>query len=250
MSARTREPKQDSGDDGVPLFRKLQQELSSEVLRGKYRPGERLPSEADLVAKYGLSRTTVNKAIAELAKQGLVKRNKRAGTVISRDFHERFILPLYDISTDMKARGKVYSFRCVSRAIVRNEGGQVAWPDAAKNAKILKIEVLHSANDVPVMYEQRHVYIAVANGIEREHFTKSPPSKWLLDHVPWTRVQHRVTAISVDEKLAAILRITPGTPCVVVERSTFFFDQPITVVRMTMAGERLDVFGEYSLSTI
>jgi GntR family histidine utilization transcriptional repressor len=250
MRARDRKSKQPDSEDGVPLFRKLQQELLSQVLRGKYRPGERLPSEADLVARFGLSRTTINKAIAELAKQGLVKRNKRAGTVISREFHARFVLPLYDISVDMKARGKVYSFDCLSRSVVRNEGGQISWPDAARNARILSLEVLHCANDVPVMHEQRHVNIAVADGIERELFTKTPPGKWLLDHVPWTRVQHRITAICVGEKLAAVLRITPSTPCVVVERSTFFFDQPITVVRMTVAGERFDIFGEYSLSTI
>lgn len=245
-----KKPMQESGTVDVPSFRKLQQELLSRVLRGKYRPGERLPSEADLVTEFGLSRTTVNKAIAELAKQGLVSRNKRAGTVISREFHGRFILPLYDISVDMKARGKVYSFTCLSRSVVKNEGGQISWPDAAKNAKILSLEVLHFANDVAVMHERRYVNVAVADGIERELFTKTPPSKWLLDHVPWTRVQHRITAISIDDKHAAHLHIIPGTPCVVVERSTFFFDQPITVVRMTMAGERLDIFGEYSLSTI
>jgi GntR family transcriptional regulator, histidine utilization repressor len=250
MAGRRKNSTRTDTDDEVPQFRRLQQELLAQVLRGDYRPGDRFPSEADMVAQFGLSRTTVNKAIAELAKLGLVKRNKRAGTVVSREFHERLILPLYDISVDLKKRGKIYKFKTLSRATVENGGGNIDWPDASAKASILSLEIVHYANDVPVMHERRYVNIAVAAGIEREAFENTPPSKWLLEHVPWTRVQHRISAISIADDLAEILRITPATPCVVIERSTFFFDQPITIVHMTLAGERFDVAGEYSLSTI
>lgn len=46
-------------------------ELTEEILRGRYRPGDRLPSERDLAARYGVNRGAVREAIKKLEQLGL-----------------------------------------------------------------------------------------------------------------------------------------------------------------------------------
>ncbi len=61
------------------IFEKLQDDISS----GRYKPGKRLPSEAELVRRFGASRMTVFRAMHELQSLGLVTRRVGSGTFVS-----------------------------------------------------------------------------------------------------------------------------------------------------------------------
>ena len=63
-------------------------DLRREILAGKYRPGQKLPSEADLVKRFGASRITVGRAVRELQDRHLVERRAGSGTYVRAD-HSR-----------------------------------------------------------------------------------------------------------------------------------------------------------------
>ena len=234
----------------MPLFRMVERDLTSRILRGEYPKGSRLPSEAQLVQTLGVSRQTVNKAVRELAKQGLVERNKRAGTVVSRAFHGRFVLPLFDVSEDVKKRGGTYHFELIERLVCANDSQAAVWSELGHEAAIVAVELLHFADGLPVLHEQRYINIAVAPEVEQQNFEHTAPSIWLLQNVPWSSVMHRITATNCAASLAAKLQIAPGTACVVIERRTFHIDAPVTLVRYTLAGQRFDIQGDFSLPTL
>lgn len=64
-------------------YREIFEELKSEISAGQYRPGDRLPSEAELVARFGASRMTVFRAMRELQSLGIVDRRVGSGTFVS-----------------------------------------------------------------------------------------------------------------------------------------------------------------------
>jgi DNA-binding LacI/PurR family transcriptional regulator len=64
-------------------YREIFEELKSEISAGQYKPGERLPSEAELVVRYGASRMTVLRAMRELQSLGIVDRKVGSGTYVS-----------------------------------------------------------------------------------------------------------------------------------------------------------------------
>jgi DNA-binding LacI/PurR family transcriptional regulator len=66
-----------------PKYRLIADSLRESVLSGEYRPGSRLPSETDLVRRFGVSRMTIVKAIKELQHAGLVTRRVGSGTYVS-----------------------------------------------------------------------------------------------------------------------------------------------------------------------
>ena len=75
--------KQISAASPVPMYQQIQLILRSEIMSGTYRPGETLPSEAELSRMYDVSRITAKQAFAELAAAGLVTRFRGKGTVVN-----------------------------------------------------------------------------------------------------------------------------------------------------------------------
>jgi len=58
----------------LPLHERIRQEIEGRIMAGDLRPGERLPSELELMAHYGCARMTVNKALSRLSESGLLER--------------------------------------------------------------------------------------------------------------------------------------------------------------------------------
>jgi LacI family transcriptional regulator len=69
----------------VPVSDQLRSKLTLEIERGRYAKGSRLPSERELAVKYGTSRTTVRQAIAELVRNGVLRRAVGKGTFVAPD---------------------------------------------------------------------------------------------------------------------------------------------------------------------
>ena len=57
---------------GVPVYRQLAETLRAEITSGRLAPGDRLPSEAELMERYGLARATIRQALQILRSEGLI----------------------------------------------------------------------------------------------------------------------------------------------------------------------------------
>lgn len=68
--------------DSQPKYQQVFNELRDEIAAGRYQPGQKLPSEADLVTRFGTSRITVGRAVSDLRRQGLVRRRAGSGTYV------------------------------------------------------------------------------------------------------------------------------------------------------------------------
>ena len=68
-----------------PKHRAISKELRSDISQGRYRQTGRLPSEAQLVERFGVSRPTVARALRNLQEAGLIERRAGAGTFVRSD---------------------------------------------------------------------------------------------------------------------------------------------------------------------
>jgi DNA-binding LacI/PurR family transcriptional regulator len=66
----------------IPKHRELSQHLLAEITLGKYAAGERLPSEAQLVKRFGVSRPTVTRALRDLQAEGVIERRAGSGSYL------------------------------------------------------------------------------------------------------------------------------------------------------------------------
>lgn len=73
-----------TGHSGLPKYQKVYEALRLEIQSGRWKQGDRLPSEADLVRRFGASRITVGRAVRDLQLAGLVERRAGSGTYVMR----------------------------------------------------------------------------------------------------------------------------------------------------------------------
>ncbi|MBR0552438.1 UTRA domain-containing protein [Stakelama marina] len=229
----------------MTLAERIRSDIESRIRAGELRPGDRIPFEHELVADYGCARATVNKALSQLAREGLIERRKRAGSFVAHPHFESAALEIPDIGALLASRGEAYRFELTGRTIEASAGNAVDPPFAARG-RMLALTGTHHAGDTPFAGEFRLIDLAAVAEAEAVDFDALAPGTWLLDHVPWTQGRHRISAIAADAELAHRLAIRVGSACLQLERWTWRMEAAITYARQCFPGDRYDLVAEFS----
>lgn len=97
-----------------PRYRLLAETLRDEIVAGSHKPGEQLPTEAELAKRFGLSRGTVVKAIDTLVSEGLVTKRQGAGSFVSQPSLHRRSSRLMSFTETVDAQGHTASQKVLS----------------------------------------------------------------------------------------------------------------------------------------
>jgi len=228
------------------LHRRIRAEISERIRSGAWPPGHRVPSEHELMAEYGCSRMTVNKALAPLAEQGLIVRRRKAGSFVSRPRIHSVVLDIPDIAAEVTARGETYGYELLARA------ARVATADEAealgldRPTRVLVLRCLHRADGRPFGLEERLINLSAVPEAADVDFAAEVPGGWLLGHVPWTEAEHRISAAHPPKAVAAALGLSTTAACLVLERRTWRGGDRITHVRLTFPGDAYDLVARFA----
>src|SRR4051794_3894243 len=77
-------PPMNDRDIRLPLYQRLRDEIAQQIARNVWRPGETIPTEAELASSHGLAVGTVRKALDALVADGLIERRQGRGTFVRR----------------------------------------------------------------------------------------------------------------------------------------------------------------------
>lgn len=234
----------------LPRYAEIRRALEEKILSGEWPPGHRVPSEHDLVAQFGCSRMTVNKAISALAAAGLVVRRRRSGSFVAAPKSQETVLEVHDIKAEITGSGRAYRYVILDRERRRARPEDLARLGIAKGSfDVEALTVLHFADERPFVYERRLINLAVVPAAAREAFAASPPGTWLLEQIPWTEAEHTIRAENAGVDVAQHLAIARGAACIVVARRTFQAGATITAVTLTYPGERHQLVARFSPAT-
>lgn len=229
--------------DAEPLHRRIERDIERRIASGEWRPGFRIPTEAELTAEYGCARMTVSRAVSGLAARGLVVRRRRAGTVVAHPpVHSSALVAIPDIQAEVEARGLAYSHRLMGR-IVRSA---LADEEEELGERVIELQTLHQAGGLPFALEHRLISLTATPEAEAADFAAEPPGGWLLARTPWTEAEHRISAMGADHKTAAALGLEPGAPCLRLERRTWRDGQGVTRVWQMFPGAAYDLVARFS----
>ncbi|RBI83354.1 GntR family transcriptional regulator [Rhodosalinus halophilus] len=214
-------------------FREIKADVRARIARGDWAPGALLPTEADLARAYACARATVNRALRELAEEGLLERKRKSGTRVRRApvRQARFDIPL--VRREIEDQGAAYRYALVRRAEIAAPDWLRARMGLAAAAPVLHLVAMHYANGAPYQHEERWISLDTLPQARRADFTRVGPNEWLVATIPFTDAELSFTATAATEALAAHLGCPPGDALFRMERSTWFEGQPVTYVRMT-----------------
>ncbi|RWL97214.1 MAG: histidine utilization repressor [Mesorhizobium sp.] len=223
--------------ESISLHQRILSNIREKILSGAWAPGHRIPFEHELTAEYRCSRMTVNKALSQLAKAGLIERRRRSGSFVRQPQSQAAVLELHDIRIEVESLGLPYRYERLERLKRRSSAEDRALLGLSAPGPVLWLESLHFAGERPFALEQRLINLSAVAGAGEEEFFEIAPGPWLIGRVPWSEAEHRIRAMAADETIADALDIDPGAPCLVVERRTWSAEHPVTHVRFIYPAE-------------
>ena len=113
-------------------YHAVKADLLGRIARGQWGPGALLPGEVELARGYGCARATVNRAMRELAEEGVVERRRKAGTRVRASPRRRARLDIPLVRQEVEERGAAYGYALLSRELVEAPG---AWLRGAARAR-------------------------------------------------------------------------------------------------------------------
>jgi len=229
----------------LPAYEQVKEWIRGPIAGGQWRPGDPVPSESALMERFGVSRMTVNRALRELAAEGLVNRVQGSGTTVAQLHRISSRLVIRDIHEEVAERGHVHTAR-VLHAAREKAGAQLARSLGLRSGSAVYHTVLiHMENGVPIQWEDRYVNPAAAPRYLDTDFTKTSPTLHLLQNAPLTEASYSIEACLPSAEEARELDIKRGDPCLVMRRRTVSGANVASVARLVYPASRYSFAGQF-----
>ena len=216
-------------------WREVRDEARYRIDRGIWRPGERIPNEAELAEELGCARATVNRALRDLALNGFLERRRRGGTRVAATPVRRAVLDIPIIRREVEDQGAEHGYRLLLRER-RKPSRQVREAHGlSADADMLRVRALHTADGRPHLHEDRWLRIASVPEALDADFAAVSANEWLVRNVPLVRGEIELGAVAASAVESLALRTDPGAALFLIRRTTWNATALITTVRLTYA---------------
>ena len=230
----------------VAPYHRVKLHLKAELQHGRWKPGELMPSEAELVAQFGISRMTVNRALRELQSEGLVDRVQGVGTFAAQLGRVSSTLTIRDIHEEIEARGHRHHAEVQLCCQERATSGLALQLGLPEGSPVFHSLLVHFDNGVALQCEDRYVNPRHAPHYLSVDFALTTPTQHLLAVAPTWEAQFTIQSGLPTAQEAALLGIAPTEPCLVIVRRTVSRGEPVTLVRLVHPGSRYQVQGQFT----
>ena len=220
------------------LYQQVKEHVLRKIAEGAWRAGDRVPSEQELVATFGVARMTVNRALRELAEQGSIVRVAGVGSFVAEEQPQSTLLRIANIVEEIRGRGHDHRFELLSCERLSAPVDVAASLQLQAGASVFHLLGVHHENGVAVQLEDRWVNPRVAPDFLEQDFSTEQPSDWLVRNVAFDEIEHVVDAMLPTAWQAEHLQITPTEPCLMLTRRTWCRGQVVTMVRCLHPGAR------------
>jgi GntR family transcriptional regulator len=205
----------------IPKYRQLLIILRNQILKGEIAPGERIPSEEELINTYGLSRGTVRKAIAQLETERLIETEHGVGSFV-RALHPnavpfRFLSP--SEPAEQTARYEILAQETIPAPLDIAEKLKLS-----PGATLIHIARRKRVGDQVVLYSERFLNENILPSLVNEDLTKVGSIHDLLvgaSEYPLLRAEIEIEAHLINEEEARLLEANPGDSAIVINRMTY-----------------------------
>lgn len=224
----------------VPLYGKVEEVLASEIARGDLRPGDQLPSEDELLARFAVSRITVRRAIQNLIQRGMVEIQRGRGTFVLPPKVSQELTKLTGFVEDMDTHGRKATARVVSQTIVAADAKVATQLGVSKGTRVTRIERVRLADSVPMSFDETYLPLDIGKKIVRNDLRLKPIFMLLEEKygIPLMEAEYKLEAMAASPKVAIALAIQQGAPIFQIERTSFTQDgQPIDYEILSYRGD-------------
>jgi GntR family transcriptional regulator len=202
----------------VPFYHQLKQLLIEDIRRRGLAPGDRLPGDHELCARFEVSRTVVRQALSELESEGLVERVKGRGTFVAQPkTSEGLVQSLTGLFEDVAARGGHLRSEVRRLEVVPADEVIAAKLEIDPGSPVIVLERLRFVDDEPWVLTVTYLPEDLAPGLVEEDLTDKSLYGLLESTygVKLVRGRRAVEAAVANAALARSLGVSRGAPVLV-----------------------------------
>lgn len=209
----------------------IRDEIKRRVLDRELLPGAKIPNDQELAIEFGCARTTVQRAMQDLAASGTVHRRRKGGTTVTLHPTTRTTFDIPITRIEIEAAGKVYGYSLISCEFEASPPHVMAAFGLAEPRELMRVTALHLADNRPYIYEDRWIDHTTTPEILNVDLNSESANEWLVRNRPYSDCQIRFLAKKATPDEARILATETNEALFVMERTTWIKDAPITMVQ-------------------
>ena len=213
----------------APVYRDIAKALHRELLKGTWRPGDQIPTEAELEKRFGVSRGTLRGAVMQLVRAGLLQRQPGRGTfVLSPQFTNSFALFFSFERKDSEAP-IAHDTACLATELRRADAPVAEALRLKPGVQVAHVRRLRSHRGEPFLVEDSFFPMTIWQRIATADFTVTALYEEIRERfdVHMLSAEEYLTAEPATAELAVLLGVREGNPVIRIERKTRTFnDEP------------------------
>ena len=222
-------------------YERVRQELLTRIESGHWHPGDSIPTEPELCAEFQVSRTTIRKAVGDLAQAGRLRVVQGKGTFVAASkLEERFVQSAFGIHEDLARRGIALSTRVLRQEVVPADSGLAARLRIGGGDPVQLVVRLRSVGGEPLLVSTTAIPAALAPDLERQRLARRSLYALLAERYG-LRVAHgrrRLEAVAAGPQEAKLLDVALGSPLLLLESFAYLadgrpFEHSVTLQRAT-----------------
>ena len=231
----------------VPLHHQVYLDLKQALDAGEWQPGDRLPTERDLAARYGCSLITVRRALDELSRERRLTRARGRGTYVSAPPIDRNLQGSLSFAEEMRRLGKTSETRIVA---ARPESATETVAAALRieaGSPTVYLERLRSAGGTPMLLEMVHLPAERFPGLLQADLEHHSLYDLLATRyrMPVARARETLEPALVPAREARLLNVKPRSLALLIEGLAFAIDgTPVEFGRTYVRGDLSRYFVE------
>jgi GntR family transcriptional regulator len=222
-----------------PAFSPLYQQIKSLLLRslqvGEWQPGQAIPSETELAARFKVSQGTVRKAIDEMATENLLVRRQGKGTFVATHAEERTRFRFLRLTPDQGGLPNL-ARRLLHCRRMRASAEVAQALELDKGEPVIEVRRLLLDGERPVVLDDLWLPGGLFKGLTAEVMAQWRGPLYRLFEVEFAvrmiRAEEQIRAVAAGPEQAQLLAVPEGAPLLQVERRSFTYgDRPVELRR-------------------
>lgn len=228
--------------DNVPVYIQIHDEIRQYIEEGKWKIGDRLPSERELATTFGVSRMTLRQAIQTLADEGIVERKIGSGTYVARRKVQEKMTGVTSFTDIVMSQGKIPSSKTVSYKMTMPSSSEIEALHLDGQEHILRMERIRYADDEAICLETTSIPYRLVQSLDREAITASLYRSFEeKTGYKLGQAKQIISASLATERIAELLTIKKASPILVLRQITCLDNgEPFEYVRSQYVGDRFE----------
>jgi GntR family transcriptional regulator len=222
------------------LYARVESVLAAEIADGSLKPGDQLPTEDSLIARFEVSRITVRRAIQNLVSRGLVEIQRGRGTFVAAPKITQELTELTGFVEDMQTLGRKPTAHLMGKKIVAADETVAHELALTIGERVVRIRRVRLADGVAISFDETYLPLEIGKKILTNNL-RTEPIFSLLErkyNIPLVEAEYKLEAVAATPEVSAALRVPKGSPIFLIERTSYSTGRrPVDYERLYYRGD-------------